>query len=199
MGMRALEKQTDRDYYEILQVNRNADQEMIERAYRLLAKRYHPDNSPTGDAEKFNLVVTAYRILSDPKERALYDRNGLRAGHDILQGIFSVDPSSSEPDQEAIVNEAILLVLYYARRKDVTKPAVGIVDLEQLLHLPEKQLAFHTWYLKEKGWIRLEDSGGFSISADGVDKVRQDGLVYRKDKLLPFFNESPPPKNDPSH
>ncbi len=194
-----MEKRPDHDYYETLQVDRKADQEMIERAYRLLAKRYHPDNRETGDAEKFDFIVTAYRVLSDPKERERYDRDGFRPGqHDILQGMFTIDPSSIEPDQEAIVNEAILLILYYARRRDVTKPGVGIGDLEQVLHLPEKQLAFHTWYLKEKGWIRLEDSGGFAISADGVDKVRQDGLVYRKDKLLPFFSGSSRPKDESS-
>ena len=42
------------DYYEDLQVSSNADVETIERVYRLLAKRYHPDNNGTGDAEKFN-------------------------------------------------------------------------------------------------------------------------------------------------
>ena len=58
------------DYYEILQVNPRADQEVIERAYRLLAKRYHPDNEQTGDATKFQILIEAYRALSDPEKRA---------------------------------------------------------------------------------------------------------------------------------
>ena len=50
---KAMEKETPADYYKILQVDSKADQEMIERAYRLLAKRYHPDNLETGDVKQF--------------------------------------------------------------------------------------------------------------------------------------------------
>ena len=57
------------DYYEDLQVSPNADMETIERIYRLFAKRYHPDNSISGDAEKFNVIAEAYRLLSDPEKR----------------------------------------------------------------------------------------------------------------------------------
>ena len=45
------------DYYEVLQVSTKADQKMIERAFRLLAKRYHPDNRHTGDAGKFDIPM----------------------------------------------------------------------------------------------------------------------------------------------
>jgi curved DNA-binding protein len=45
------------DFYEDLQVSPNADQETIERVYRLLAKRYHPDNSGTGGVEKFDVIT----------------------------------------------------------------------------------------------------------------------------------------------
>jgi curved DNA-binding protein len=55
------------DYYEILQLSQRADQETIERVYRLLAKRYHPDNKSTGDAEKFDALVKAYRARRTPK------------------------------------------------------------------------------------------------------------------------------------
>jgi len=54
------------DYYEVLQVSPNAQQETIQRVYRMLAQHYHPDNTETGDAETFNDVLEAYRVLSDP-------------------------------------------------------------------------------------------------------------------------------------
>ena len=61
------------DYYEGLQISPNADLETIERVYRLLAKRYHPDNQVTGSIEKFKIIASAYKTLSKPEKRAAYD------------------------------------------------------------------------------------------------------------------------------
>src|SRR5688572_22035613 len=61
------------DLYETLQLSPNASSETIERVYRLLAKRYHPDNQDTGDAQKFSEVHHAYDTLSDTTRRAAYD------------------------------------------------------------------------------------------------------------------------------
>ena len=58
------------DHYEALQLSPNADSETVDRVYRILAKRYHPDNQETGDAAKFGTIATAHRILSDPELRA---------------------------------------------------------------------------------------------------------------------------------
>jgi len=60
------------DYYQILGVPENADEETIKKAFRELAKKYHPDRG--GDAEKFKKIVEAYRVLSDKKLRAEYDQ-----------------------------------------------------------------------------------------------------------------------------
>src|ERR1019366_1924950 len=68
---------TDRlgpDHYEILRLGSQADYETVERVYRTLAKRYHPDNEKTGDAEIFLRLCEAHRILSDPNQRERYDR-----------------------------------------------------------------------------------------------------------------------------
>lgn len=67
-----------RDYYEVLGVDRNADDAAIKKAYRVLAKKYHPDMNP-GDAEaekKFKEASEAYAILSDPEKRRQYDQYG---------------------------------------------------------------------------------------------------------------------------
>jgi curved DNA-binding protein CbpA len=182
-------KEISTDYYEILQVSPKADQEMIEKAYRLLAKRYHPDNQDTGDAGKFGTLMEAYLILSNPDKRAAYDFNheGARAHQDNFH--FNI-PQSRNSDEETKLYQAILLILYVARRTDVMKPGVGTFSLEKLLGLSEKELEFHLWYLKEKGWIQRAETGGFAITVNGVDAVIEKDLLLRKDRLLPQGIES---------
>ncbi len=67
-----------RDYYEVLGVERGADDASIKKAYRQLAKKYHPDMNP-GDADaekKFKEASEAYAVLSDPDKRRQYDQFG---------------------------------------------------------------------------------------------------------------------------
>src|SRR5213595_3563353 len=67
-----------RDYYDILGVQRNADEKELKGAYRKLAKQYHPDARP-GDKtteHKFKELNEAYEMLKDPQKRAAYDRFG---------------------------------------------------------------------------------------------------------------------------
>lgn len=75
---------TERDYYEVLGVQRGASGAQIKRAFRALARELHPDVSASPDAEhRFREVAEAYEVLSDPERRATYDRlghAGLRRG-----------------------------------------------------------------------------------------------------------------------
>ncbi|MDD7208756.1 MAG: DnaJ C-terminal domain-containing protein, partial [Lachnospiraceae bacterium] len=67
-----------RDYYEVLGIDRNADENTIKKAYRKMAKKYHPDINP-GDKNaeaRFKEITEAYEILSDEKKRKLYDQFG---------------------------------------------------------------------------------------------------------------------------
>jgi curved DNA-binding protein len=65
------------DYYEVLGVPRDADQDAIRRAYRKLARKYHPDVNSDSDAEdRFKELGEAYEVLSDPEKRERYDRLG---------------------------------------------------------------------------------------------------------------------------
>ncbi len=68
-----------KDYYKILGVDRNATKEEIQRAFRQLAKKYHPDANPDNRKEaeeKFKEISEAYEVLSDDNKRRMYDQTG---------------------------------------------------------------------------------------------------------------------------
>ena len=75
------------DYYDILGVNKDADQTDIKKAYRKMAMQFHPDKNPgdKGAEEKFKEAARAYEVLGNPEKRARYDRFG-HAGVDGFQG-----------------------------------------------------------------------------------------------------------------
>ena len=165
---------TSIDHYEVLQISHRADLETIQRVYRHLAKRYHPDNPESGDAEQFRLVAESFEVLSDPERRAQYD-----IGHEEQQKtrwrIFDQETARDGISADRRVREAILSLLYTARRHDADRPGVGVYDLEQILGCPEEHMKFHIWYLKENGWIQRIENGMLAISASGVDWVLERG------------------------
>jgi len=162
------------DYYELLQLSPNADQDTIERVYRLMAKKYHPDSAAGGDEEKFKCVSDAFRVLSDPVKRAGYDANYERRRTERLHVLYA-QSGYQEPQEDRSVQRAILSLLYSARRRDPGNPGVGPYELEKVLGTPEKHLQFHVWYLREKGWIERTENGQLAITAAGVDEAMKNG------------------------
>lgn len=83
-----------RDYYEVLGVQRNAQPDEIKKAFRKLARQYHPDvNREPGAEATFKEINEAYEVLSDPEKRALYDRYG----HNAPSGGMAGDPFGGDP------------------------------------------------------------------------------------------------------
>ena len=106
-----------RDYYEDLNISPNADSETIDRVFRLLAKRYHPDNQVTGNADAFNRISTAYKVLADIEKRASYD-----ARYEALKAKKwkAAEPAASAKSyqNDELIRKRILSILYIERRND---------------------------------------------------------------------------------
>ena len=171
------------DHYEVLQLSPRADQTTIQRVFRHLAKRYHPDNQESGDAERFKQVMDAFEVLSDPARRAKYDARyqDLREAH---WRIFDQESAGNDVVADRRLRDALLSILYTARRNDAERPGLGVIELERLLGCPEQHMRFHLWYLKQNGWIERTESGTYAVTASGVDQVLDRGGPMQPGKLL---------------
>jgi curved DNA-binding protein CbpA len=156
------------DYYETLEISPNANTETIERVFRHLAQRYHPDNSKTGDAFRFSEVIKAHDILKDPEQRARYD---LAYERHLEYSPRLAEQAIEDSELDAVIHEKILSILHVKRRCNVQNPGLGILELEHLSGYPREHLEFHLWYLKEKGWISRLDGGFWAITVSGVDQA----------------------------
>ena len=174
------------DLYEVLQISQNADAETLERVFRLLAKRYHPDNPHSGDEEKFREVHTAYRILSDAEQRARFDAQYDRHRSAQWQIFGQGTALGSQADDQKII-DCVLTLLYIARRRNPERGGLGTLQLEKMLGVPREHLEFPLWVLRKRGWIEILDSGQAAITIDGIDKVIGEGLRPTDDRLITEF------------
>ena len=162
----------------------NADSETIERVFRLLAKRYHPDNKVTGNADAFKRISSAYRVLADAEKRVSYDVQ-YEAWDAKKWKASGIDSCSISFETDEHLRKMILSILYIERRNDASGSGLGLWRIEQLTESPEKNLEFHVWYMKEKGWIQRTDTGGYAITAAGVDAVEKSEIILSESRLLP--------------
>ena len=181
------------DYYELLQLSPNADAETIERIFRHLAKKYHPDNKISADNDRFVQIIEAHRILSDPKTRAGYDVRHQDYWNRKWQLASEASGRSSLGDDKAI-RERLLSMLYVQRRRNLKSPGLGEHQMTHLLGTPLELVEFHLWYLKAKGWVERLETGHLAITALGVDQTEQNRLTSRPDRLIEVYdpnNEEP--------
>ena len=171
------------DYYELLQVSSNADTDTIDRVFRHLAKKLHPDNKESADPDRFRLLVEAHRTFSDPETRAGYDVKYQEYWNSKWKlASEATDGSAYGGDRE--IRESLLSMLYVERRRNMNSPGLGEYEVSRLLRMPVELVEFHVWYLKAKGWVERLDTGQLAISALGVDQVEQGRLRLTPDRLL---------------
>jgi curved DNA-binding protein len=162
------------DCYEIMQLSPNADTETIERVYRMLAQRYHPDNRQTGSAEVFIRLSEANRILSDPELRAGYDARH-RDAKRVHWRIFDQTQAAIGQEAEKRKRQGILSLLYAKTLENPERAAIGLLAFEELLGCPREHLQAALWYLRGKGFIERSDNGRFTITVQGFDAAEQAG------------------------
>ena len=158
------------DYYELMQISPNAEFETIQRVYRMLAARYHPDNPHTGDANKFVRLNDAYAVLSRREERSDYDityRNRQAQPMDV----FNLREFAAGIDGENNRRMGILCLLYSRRRMSPEHAGMSILDFENLMSIAREHLMFSLWYLKEREFIRQDEKSDFAITGAGVDHI----------------------------
>jgi len=160
------------DYYELLQVSPTAEQETIVRVYKLLASRLHPDNTDSGDLDKFLLLTQAYETLSDPDRRAQYDME-YQLWQNQSMHVFELEDFATGIDGEASRRMGVLCLLYHRRRTNPDDAGISILDLEMLMTFPREHLMFTVGYLQEKQCLRSTENSNFVITAAGIDFVEE--------------------------
>ena len=96
-----------KNYYELLEISENASQEVVEKVYKLFAKKYHPDMNPDNAQEaeeKFKEITEAYEVLSDDFKRKEYD-NKLKAERMIKETKVSSVNNTYKPQQDININK----------------------------------------------------------------------------------------------
>lgn len=150
------------DYHELLRAGMDGDLDHsgLDRLYRSLAARYHPDKGDSGNSETFLRIAQAYQILSASQVQV---ESGLTKP---AQGFAWQERLRNLKDKKA----AILGLLCDRRISDYRNATVSESELESLTGLTSNEVGFILWYLREKGAVTLiGHSSDHAISAAGID------------------------------
>ena len=185
------------DYYETLQVSRSADPLIITKAYQILVGIYHPDNKETGDADLLREIITAHDVLSDPIQRAQYDRKTLGRtaksnGVHVTRAVESSAKPTPSPHDERELRSIILRTLYTIRRTRPSRPGLSLPTLAEMCDCGVDAVQFSLWYLRGKNLVESTADGDIAITVRGVDHLEaapmmpgQNGMAIR---ALPASN-----------
>jgi curved DNA-binding protein len=170
------------DYYELMQISPKAEAETIQRVYRILAGRCHPDNPATGDMERFLRLNQAYEVLNSPESRARYDED-YNVHQTLPVQVFNLQDFATGIDGEANRRMGLLCLLYHRRRVNPEEPGLSLLQLENMMVSAREHLVFTVWYLRDKGHLRQTEDSSYAITSAGVDQVEQglprNRILYR--------------------
>jgi curved DNA-binding protein CbpA len=177
-------EETAEDYYDVLQISTNAEPETINRVFRLLAQRFHPDNQQTGDDKRFRIILEAYSVLSDPEQRARYDIRHERQRKDRWRLVETGDSIENDFELERVTRLAILEALYAKRRMEPNSSGLSILELEKLIGRPREHLEFTIWFLLQKQFVVHGDHSNLSLTVNGVEYLEDSYEAKKQPKRL---------------
>jgi len=169
------------DYYEVLQVSDSAEPDTINRVYRLLAQRFHPDNQETGNGARFREITEAYHVLSNAEKRAQYDATNQKRKKDRWRLVSAGVQSENDFEMEQIVRLTVLEALYTKRRLEPATPGIYLRELEKMIGRPREHLEFTIWFLNQKKLISTDDARMY-LTADGAEYLEDSykNNIHRK-------------------
>ncbi len=176
---------TKRDYYEVLGVQRNASPEDLKKAFRRLARQYHPDVNKDPDAEtKFKEINEAYEVLSDGQKRALYDR----FGHAAISGSGGTS-GAADPFGGSDPFSTIFDAFFGGAQRSQRGGPVRGADLRYSLRLSFEEAVFGVE--KEIEYRRLETCSachgtGAEPGTEPTRCPRCNGLGEIRQRIAPF-------------
>ena len=179
------------DYYELLQVSPNAEPETINRVFRMLAQRLHPDNQHTGNESRFRQILDAYTVLSDPEKRAKYDVTYLQHQKDRWRLVDSGAQAENDFEMEQVIRNTILEALYTKRRLDSGNPGIFYGEMEGLIGRPREHIEFTLWFLMQKKFVLLDDKSRLVLTVDGAEYLEQTYRSNLQQKRLRAHNPVP--------
>ncbi len=177
------------DYYEVLQVSISAEPETINRVFRLLAQRFHPDNQTTGNEDRFRVILEAYNALSDPEKRARYDIVHEQQRKDRWRLVETGAQIENDFEMEQITRLAVLEILYTKRRTEQNQASLYLRDLEKLIGRPREHLEFTIWFLVQKNLVQYDDSSRLLLTVEGAEYLEQSYRANLQQKRLPASSE----------
>lgn len=167
------EVNTEVDYYDLLQVSPSAEPETINRVFRMLAQKFHPDNQQTGDEKRFRTILEAYSILNDPEKRAQYDVHYTEQRHELWRVVTAGEEIEGDFDTELVTRLTVMEALYTKRRLQPHDAGMNLVDLERIVGRPREHLEFTLWFLTQKRFVTRDDQSKMSLTVDGVEYLEE--------------------------
>lgn len=185
----------DLSYYEILEVSQGADKATIKKAYRKMAKKYHPDKNP-GDKEaehKFKLCNEAYQCLSDDQQRSIYDRYGKEG----LQGMGGGSRSSAGFDDLSSMFEEMFSGFGGGsrRRQNPADMEKYSLDLNVDMHISFNEAIFgcekEVEFSYKKACKQCNGTGAKDGKLSTCKQCDGQGQVYMKQGFMTFSQTCP--------
>ncbi len=177
------------DYYEALQLSASAEPETINRVFRMLAQRFHPDNQQSGNEGRFRTILEAYTVLSDPEKRARYDVVHQQHRKDRWRLVSTGAQVENDFEMEQIIRLTVLEALYTQRRLEPSNPGIFYREFEGLIGKPQEHLEFTVWYLQQKKFVTLDDKSRLILTVEGAEYLEQSYRSNLQQKRLPAASQ----------